>query len=648
MSINTITSAVSDQLMAALCNTLVYSLLQGVLLAAIAGLIVVCTRKASAATRYNLLTGALLLFTAGAIVTFAMQFNHTPTQTSVQTVAQPNPVANIQVTQVVDSHPAPAAKPDLLTVISNFLNTYHNSIVLVWFLIICARCIQLATGLQGIYRLKRSKVYEPDADWIAWVRGMAGKLGIKQKIVLLESGLARVPMVIGHLKPVILIPVGLLTALSTAEIEAILMHELAHIRRRDYLVNLLQNLVEIVFFFNPAVLWVSQLIKTEREHCCDDMALAQNTSRSEYIRALVSCEEYQTAPAYAMAFPGQKNHLVDRVKRLVTNRNHSLDVFEKTLLTICLVVSGLCLSAYAEKDTIKRATHAVVAAIKHQTPKGKQKLQADDRIARLDNQTAEADSKAAELDSAEPGVPPAVDEPADTTKKATQQNRNVNVDFRTDSARNGPLGKLNGSLGKLGPVTNQDISRRIDSINNQVRVKMNQTSKVQLRGQMRIDSINARVKINTNQSILKRQAYLDSAKQYKAQAKVYAANPIVVKPSAATYPKNAYKPDTNKYQGKTKYKVTANKYTEDREQAIDEMIKDGLIKTKDNLSFKLSTSDFIINGQKQPDAVYQKYKAKYVKTTGHGEWSWMYNYEVGKGDNGKARETNTIIDNTSN
>jgi hypothetical protein len=172
--------------------------------------------------------------------------------------------------------------------------------------------------------------------------------------------------VIGHLKPVILIPVGLLTALTTAEVEAILMHELAHIRRRDYLVNLLQSLVEIVFFFNPAVLWVSQLIKTEREHCCDDMALAQNTSKSGYIRALVSCQEYQATPAYAMAFPGQKHHLVDRVKRLVTNRNHSLDVFEKTLLTVCLVMSGLCLSAFAERDNIKRAAHAVVAVIKHQ------------------------------------------------------------------------------------------------------------------------------------------------------------------------------------------------------------------------------------------------------------------------------------------
>jgi len=646
MSINTVTSAVSDQLIAALCNTLVYSLLQGVLLAAIAGLIVVCTRKASAATRYNMLVATLALFTVGAVVTFALQFDYAAKQAPVVTV-QHNAVANVVLDQVGSQTATPVTEISLMGKVAGFLNTYHNSIVLVWFLIICARCIQLATGLQGIYRLKRTKVYEPDAEWMIWVQTIAGKLNIKQKVTLLESGIAKVPMVIGHLKPVILIPVGLLTALSTAEVEAVLMHELAHIHRRDYLVNLLQNMVEIVFFFNPAVLWISQLIKTEREHCCDDMALAQNTSRSEYIRALVSCEEYQTAPAYAMAFPGQKNHLVDRVKRLVTNRNHSLDVFEKTLLTICLVISGLCLSAYAEKDTIKRATHAVVAAIKHPKPKAKYE-QVDDQTSRLDNQITEADSTVAALDNAETGVPPTVDEVADTTRKVVQQNQNVNVDYRIDSAKNSRLHKLNGSLGKLGPVTNQDISRRIDSINNQVKVNMNQTSRVQLRGQMRIDSINKQLKINYNQSLLKRQAYVDSAKQYRTQAKMYAANPINIKPKINVNPKIAYQADTNKYQSKTKYKVKADQYTEDREKAIDEMIKDGLIKTKDNLSFKLSTKDFIINGQTQSDAVYQKYKAKYVKTTGHGEWTWMYNYEVGKGDNGKARETNTIIDNTSN
>jgi hypothetical protein len=145
-----------------------------------------------------------------------------------------------------------------------------------------------------------------------------------------------------------LVPIGLLAALSTAEVEAILVHELAHIRRRDYLVNMLQSLLEIIFFFNPAVLWISKMIKTERENCCDDLALAQDHNKANYIRALVSCEEYKSSvPAYAMAFPGGKNTLLHRVKRMANNRNHSLNLFEKTVLALCLVGAGLFMTAFS-------------------------------------------------------------------------------------------------------------------------------------------------------------------------------------------------------------------------------------------------------------------------------------------------------------
>src|ERR1700749_4616836 len=119
--------------------------------------------------------------------------------------------------------------------------------------------------------------------WNERMQQLAALMGIRQTISLLESGIAKVPMVIGHLKPVILIPIGLLTALSAEEVEAILVHELAHIKRRDYLVNMLQSLMEIIFFFNPAVLWISQLIKTERENCCDDMVVEQSSNRISYI-----------------------------------------------------------------------------------------------------------------------------------------------------------------------------------------------------------------------------------------------------------------------------------------------------------------------------------------------------------------------------
>jgi bla regulator protein BlaR1 len=341
--------SMSDQLTSALCNTLLHSLWQGIILAALAGLIVVSTRKASSALRYNLLISALVLFAVGVFATFMGQYlQHTGPAAVVQPGVQPVFGATITVTAQPGVRPIPAPQPGFIERVEAYLNGHHDTIVLIWFLIICARSLQLGVGLYGTYRIKRVRVAAVKGHWSGRMQQLADGLGIRQTIAFLESGLAKTPMVIGHLKPVVLVPIGLLAALSTAEVEAILIHELAHIRRRDYLVNMLQSLLEIVFFFNPAVLWISKMIKTERENCCDDLALAQDHNKANYIRALVSCEEYKSSvPAYAMAFPGGKNTLLHRVKRMANNRNHSLNLFEKTVLALCLVGAGLFVTAFS-------------------------------------------------------------------------------------------------------------------------------------------------------------------------------------------------------------------------------------------------------------------------------------------------------------
>jgi bla regulator protein blaR1 len=335
-----------DQLVAALCNTLMHSLWQGIILAAIAGLIVIGTRKSSSALRYNLLISALVLFAIAVPATFVGQYLKGGAMTTAHRITYQT--TGTDQTATSDLPPQPVPAPGFVAQISTYLQAHSNTIVMVWFLIICARSLQLGVGLYGTYRFKRVRVQTVKGHWPERMRHLAHALGMTQSIALLESGLARTPMVIGHLKPVILVPIGLLTALSPQEVEAILIHELAHIKRRDYLVNMLQSGMEIVFFFNPAVLWISKLIRTERENCCDDLAVAQDQNKVNYIRALVSCEEYKAfVPRYAMAFPGGKNTLLHRVKRMVNNRNHSLNLFEKTMLALCLVGAGLFMTAFS-------------------------------------------------------------------------------------------------------------------------------------------------------------------------------------------------------------------------------------------------------------------------------------------------------------
>src|ERR1700743_2081209 len=277
-----LTNLVPDQIVKALCNTLIHSLWQGLILAALTGLAIVLTKKASAALRYNLMIGLLVLFTAGITFTFF-------TQLHTADIRQTTPITITNQTQVFQAVPTQVIvtkKPE--SILSNcigFFNAHSDTVVLIWFLIICARFVQLAAGLHTIYHIKRKQVLSAGMYWNDQIRILSEQMGIKQTVKLMQSGIAKIPMVLGHFKPVILIPIGLLTALSAEEAESILVHELAHLHRRDYLVNLLQNLMEIVFFFNPAVLWVSALIKTERENSCDDLVVAQNSSKVIYIKA---------------------------------------------------------------------------------------------------------------------------------------------------------------------------------------------------------------------------------------------------------------------------------------------------------------------------------------------------------------------------
>jgi beta-lactamase regulating signal transducer with metallopeptidase domain len=368
------TNLVPDEIIKALCNTLIHSLWQGVILAVVTGVTIVLTKKSTAALRYNLMIGYLLLFTAAIAFTFYMELPAGQPNIAAHN-AMPSPTALVQTIIV---HQQVAEKPaGIISTGIGFFNTHANTIVLIWFLIICARCVQFAAGLQSIYYLKRSKVTAIGVYWEARVAALANNMAIKRTVTILQSGIAKLPMVIGHIKPVILIPVGLLTAMSAEEVEAVLLHELAHIKRKDYLVNLLQNLMEILFFFNPAVLWVSALIKTERENCCDDMVIAQTSSKVNYIKALVSCEEYRSAaPAYAMGLGGKDGHFLQRVKRMLSNNNQTLNRVEKMVLTVCLVFAVMVTAAFSKAGKtagtshpkLKNRVHFVAAAKNNPLP----------------------------------------------------------------------------------------------------------------------------------------------------------------------------------------------------------------------------------------------------------------------------------------
>jgi beta-lactamase regulating signal transducer with metallopeptidase domain len=167
-----------------------------------------------------------------------------------------------------------------------------------------------------IQRLRRLGTTTPAADAQALFARLAGQLRVRVPVQLALSALVEVPTVIGWLSPVILLPAGAVLGLAPVQLEALLAHELAHIRRWDYLVNLFQNVVETLLFYHPAVWWLSARIRQERENCCDDLAARVCGDTVLYVEALVRMEELRI-PAGNMALAARGGQLLPRVRRLL-------------------------------------------------------------------------------------------------------------------------------------------------------------------------------------------------------------------------------------------------------------------------------------------------------------------------------------------
>jgi beta-lactamase regulating signal transducer with metallopeptidase domain len=170
-------------------------------------------------------------------------------------------------------------------------------------------------GWRSIWRLQRVGIAPVSDDVLSAMQRVAARLGIRNSVRVAQSTLARVPVVVGYTRPMILLPVSLLTNLPMPQLEAILAHELAHVRRHDFLVNVLQALVETVFFYHPAVWWLSHRIRIEREHCCDDLVVMRLGNPVDYGRALVAIEELR-GRGVLLALGAADGSLLSRVRRL--------------------------------------------------------------------------------------------------------------------------------------------------------------------------------------------------------------------------------------------------------------------------------------------------------------------------------------------
>lgn len=627
--------------------TLFHSLWLGILLSLLVAVIMFSTRKAAASLRYNLLTGSLLLFVIATTVIFCkslgLQDGATDTNLIVATANEPAQIS-----------PSVAVLQDnMLSGVNNLLevwNAYAAQIVLVWFLIICAKSIQLFVGLNGVYHLRSTKVYAAGNRWDEKIGVLANRMGVKQTVSLLQSGIAQVPMAVGYFKPLVLIPLGLLNGLSDSEVEAILCHELAHIKRRDYLINLLQSFVEIVFFFNPAVLWVSKLIRNERENCCDDLAVLHMDDKRNYVKALITCQEFQlNPPRFAMAITGKKNHLFQRISRMLFDTKTTLNKMEKTILTIALVSVVIGSAAFKNVTESNRKPISITSAILQEqnfqdTLKKKaaiQKAKKEKSVAKKDvnidqlsmedeinlKQEQQANAIKAEMDAKEQDERYKQEQKrydADQKRYNADQVRYKNEQKRYNAEQKrydleakkyqAESDKYQQQAKRYNANENysNDANRNFNTLPPTTPIPPVPLSPVTATPMDPITPITPVIPINASLTVL---------------------NPVhVALPPAISIPKsNNQNRSNSKTTSKTGTQRTVESVTStdadehDYKNIIKDLLKDGIIKNDKKLSYKLDKNSLIINDVRQNESYHQKYKNKYLQRE---NTALLYKYET--------------------
>jgi bla regulator protein blaR1 len=200
---------------------------------------------------------------------------------------------------------------------NSVLNIFLLSASVAYLSLLIFPSYRLFKNWQFVQRIKKQGLHKADLNYRLFVQKISSQLNIGKKVFVYISELVTSPVTVGYLKPIILLPVAALSNLSTQQVEAILLHELSHIRRYDYLVNFIVNIIGTFLYFNPFVKQFIKAIEEEREHCCDQLVLQYGYDKVGYASALLTLEKLSVSRhALALGAAG-KNYLVNRIEKII-------------------------------------------------------------------------------------------------------------------------------------------------------------------------------------------------------------------------------------------------------------------------------------------------------------------------------------------
>jgi uncharacterized protein (TIGR03435 family) len=321
--------------------TLVHFVWQGAVIGLLAAVLLRVLRGSPATVRYAIACVALGAMLLAPVITAVSLSQHLDEIAPLTLLSQPS---------ATDATlPAAAATTIARTPLESLragvsVDTLLPLLVLVWFVGVVLLALRMARGAWRVHRIHRTALTMAPSRWSAEAQRVADRLGLTRAFRVVDAAMVATPAVVGCLRPVVLLPIAAFSTLTPEQIEAILAHELAHIRRHDGIVNLLQVLAETVLFYHPAVWWVSSRIRTEREHCCDDVAVAACGDPVRYAEALTELAAWNTT-ASRLALSATSGSLIRRVRRILGvsgggSRRSTIGVLTTGLLVLLLVTVG--------------------------------------------------------------------------------------------------------------------------------------------------------------------------------------------------------------------------------------------------------------------------------------------------------------------
>ncbi|MBS1599102.1 MAG: M56 family metallopeptidase [Bacteroidetes bacterium] len=621
---NALRQLLSDEMIQAICWTLIHSLWQGLLVAIACGIVIVFTRKSSSALRYNLLSFLFFLFLVIAGFTFSKELKSASGKEYRGTIsAIANNIAQTNITQQQEQVSSLVTQgKHYIREVANYLSAHALLVVVIWFIIFSVRFVKLLADIGYAHRIRHYRINSSPAYWQAKVMELSDRLQIKKNILLLESEIVKVPLMTGFLKPVILFPFGLLMKLPAEQVEAVLLHELAHIKRKDYLVNLAQSFAEAIFFFNPGVLWISSLIREERENCCDDIAINHTKNKKQFVSALVAFQEYNIKnSSYAIAFPGKKNQLLQRAKRILQNDNKTLNIMQKIFLTSGLVVTGLLTVVFAQNHKRPPMPPKPEAITKEAV----QPVAAIDGIANFPKEIAGVPQKPEPVESfvkAAASLPPVGEAPvAGLLKRDTLPYSYTDDSFRgiieeTVSGKKYEIVFIHGKVTELYIDGKRIPDEKIPEYQNTIDKIVKETRERAAKGKIDAERAYAAAsaeKISAEKAMADAEMRKKSAEDEKLQVDraLGESQSVMLEAKEANERAEAemvLARDEREKAEKDKL-FSDNVIT----GIVSDLKKDGIVKNEKNISLSLDKTGLIVNGVKQPQPVFSRYKEKYLK-----------------------------------